>query len=231
MLMKWLNGNVRFFEELPLCFAVCTFMCFGVMLEREESVLTLTSWLFFNSPGEEVQSHNNDFLSSWKEMERLGWFFFGGGEGGVAGVYLSHGNWFAGVEVGSFEKTSFSLTPSHLSAWKAAGRGWWRSAAAEAFSYRKCVRTSEGTIRCSYEIKDAFCIFTNSAFFFTPLPSSHDAWCFLHACDEKWYICLTEHHQDLLIPRGSFRYKDLWETLLCSMSTTLLLLRLQSLAA
>lgn len=49
-------------------------------------------------------------------------FFFWGG----AGVYLSHGNWFAGVEVGSFEKTSFSLTPSHLSAWKAAGRGWWR---------------------------------------------------------------------------------------------------------
>lgn len=39
-----------------------------------------------------------------------------------AGVYLSHGNWFAGVEVGSFEKTSFSLTPSHLSVWKAAGR-------------------------------------------------------------------------------------------------------------
>lgn len=51
-----------------------------------------------------------------------------GGEGGVEvgkgaiGVYLSHGNWFAGVEVGSFEKTSFSLTPSHLSVWKAAGR-------------------------------------------------------------------------------------------------------------
>lgn len=50
----------------------------------------------------------------------------GVGRGGVArgagGVYLSHGNWFAGVEVGSFEKTSFSLTPSHLSVWKAAGR-------------------------------------------------------------------------------------------------------------
>lgn len=51
-----------------------------------------------------------------------------GGRGGVEvgkgaiGVYLSHGNWFAGVEVGSFEKTSFSLTPSHLSVWKAAGR-------------------------------------------------------------------------------------------------------------
>lgn len=44
------------------------------------------------------------------------------GEGGAGGVYLSHGNWFAGVEVGSFEKTSFSLTPSHLSVWKAAGR-------------------------------------------------------------------------------------------------------------
>lgn len=44
-------------------------------------------------------------------------------EGGVLeGVYLSHGNWFAGVEVGSFKKTSFSLTPSHLSVWKAAGR-------------------------------------------------------------------------------------------------------------
>lgn len=41
---------------------------------------------------------------------------------GAGGVYLSHGNWFAGVEVGSFEKTSFSLTPSHLSVWKAAGR-------------------------------------------------------------------------------------------------------------
>lgn len=41
---------------------------------------------------------------------------------GAGGVYLSHGNWFAGVEAGSFEKTSFSLTPSHLSVWKAAGR-------------------------------------------------------------------------------------------------------------
>ena len=42
---------------------------------------------------------------------------------GAGGVYLSHANWFAGVEVGSFEKTSFSLTLSHLSVWKAAGRG------------------------------------------------------------------------------------------------------------
>lgn len=44
------------------------------------------------------------------------------GVGVLEGVYLSHGNWFAGVEVGSFKKTSFSLTPSHLSVWKAAGR-------------------------------------------------------------------------------------------------------------
>lgn len=41
---------------------------------------------------------------------------------GAGGVYLSHGNWFAGVEVGSLEKTSFSVTASHLSVWKAAGR-------------------------------------------------------------------------------------------------------------
>lgn len=63
---------------------------------------------------------------------------------GARRVYLSHGNCFAGVEVGSFERTSFSLTPAHLSVWKAAGRegirmeGWMerRSGAAEAFSYK-----------------------------------------------------------------------------------------------
>lgn len=70
----------------------------------------------------EMQSHNNGRLS----LPGKRWGSWGGGGGGVArgagGVYLSHGNWFAGVEVGSFEKTSFSLTPSHLSVWKAAGR-------------------------------------------------------------------------------------------------------------
>lgn len=60
------------------------------------------------------------FFFAWKEC---------GVEGvgrGARGVYLSHGNWFAGVEVGSFEKTSFSLTLAHLSVWKAAGRKWRR---------------------------------------------------------------------------------------------------------
>lgn len=52
-----------------------------------------------------------------------------GGEGaGCAArrVYLSHGNWFAGAEVGSFEKTLTGLTPSHLSVWKCAEREGWR---------------------------------------------------------------------------------------------------------
>lgn len=55
-------------------------------------------------------------------LERGGEGWWGEVGRGAGGVYLSHGNWFAGVEVGSFEKTSFSLTPSHLSVWKAAGR-------------------------------------------------------------------------------------------------------------
>lgn len=64
-----------------------------------------------------MQSSNNGWLSVPGKEGRLQSVWRGAG-----GVYLSHGNWFAGVEVGSFEKTSFRLTPSHLSVWKAAGR-------------------------------------------------------------------------------------------------------------
>lgn len=138
-----------FFEGIPLyVFAVCAYVCLRVMLERQKSGYRLTFDFFFSTPrghGRNAEPQQWPTLSAWKEMGRLG-----GGGGGVArgagGVYLSHGNWFAGVEVGSFEKTSFSLTPSHLSVWKAAGRKGrriereggreWRSAAAEAFSYK-----------------------------------------------------------------------------------------------
>lgn len=151
MLMKWLNGKCHiFFFFLRKCSSVFLWFaltCAFMSCWRGSKVTT--GWLFASffslPPGAvaEMQSHNNGCL-----------FLLGkrcGGEGGVEvgkgaiGVYLSHGNWFAGVEVGSFEKTSFSLTPSHLSVWKAAGRKGrrmervreeWRSADAEAFSYK-----------------------------------------------------------------------------------------------
>lgn len=72
----------------------------------------------FRGHGRNAEPQQWETLSAWKEVGKL-WEGVGRGAGGV---YLSHGNWFAGVEVGSFEKTSFSLTPSHLSVWKAAGR-------------------------------------------------------------------------------------------------------------
>lgn len=37
--------------------------------------------------------------------------------------YLSHGNWFAGVEVGSFVKPHSVPTHSHLNVWKSRGLG------------------------------------------------------------------------------------------------------------
>lgn len=151
MLMKWLDGKCHFFssfwENAALCF--CGLHLRAPSCHVGEAVKWLQAdfllLLFFLPPGAvaEMQSHNNGCL--FLPGKRCG------GEGGVEvgkgaiGVYLSHGNWFAGVEVGSFEKTSFSLTPSHLSVWKAAGRKGrrlervreeWRSAVAEAFSYK-----------------------------------------------------------------------------------------------
>lgn len=105
-------------------------MCRRVAFERQKSGYKLTFDFFFSSflsPNPEgseqkCRADNNGRLSlPGKRQAKLG----GWGmkkEGVLEGVYLSHGNWFAGVEVGSFKKTSFSLTPSHLSVWKAAGR-------------------------------------------------------------------------------------------------------------
>lgn len=113
----------HFSVEIPLyVFVVCAYVCLHVMLERQKSDYRLT----FDSPpppplrghGRNAEPQQWETLSAWKEVGKL-WEGVGRGAGGV---YLSHGNWFAGVEVGSFEKTSFSLTPSHLSVWKAAGR-------------------------------------------------------------------------------------------------------------
>lgn len=111
----------HFSVEIPLyVFVVCAYVCLYVMLERQKSDYRLT----FDSPpplrghGRNAEPQQWETLSAWKEVGKL-WEGVGRGAGGV---YLSHGNWFAGVEVGSFEKTSFSLTPSHLSVWKAAGR-------------------------------------------------------------------------------------------------------------
>lgn len=94
---------------------------------------------------------------------------------GAIGVYLSHGNWFAGVEVGSFEKTSFSLTPSHLSVWKAAGGRMER--AREGMKECCCrgifiqrlekLSISEGWIWCQPKMKDTlFCVPPNRLPFF-----------------------------------------------------------------
>ena len=116
----------HFSVEIPLyVFVVCAYVCLRVMLERQKSDYRLTFDFFSHPPlpppgaMAEMQSHNN----GWLFLPGKRWGSCGRGVGrGAGGVYLSHGNWFAGVEVGSFEKTSFSLTPSHLSVWKAAGR-------------------------------------------------------------------------------------------------------------
>lgn len=123
MLMKWLDENVIFFflRKFHFCLAVCAYVCLRVMLERQKSDYRLTFDFFSFYPRGPRQKCRATTMAGSFCLER------GGeveeeGEGGAGGVYLSHGNWFAGVEVGSFEKTSFSLTPSHLSVWKAAGR-------------------------------------------------------------------------------------------------------------
>lgn len=143
MLIKWLSGNVRgffgcFFWGSSTPASAATRFCAWrrVASERQQTDFWLSVFFFSFFPprtaegvAAETQSqHNNGplslalsfslslarpltrSLSAWEES----------GEAG--GVYLSHGNWFAGVEVGSFKKTSFSVTPSHLSVWKAAGR-------------------------------------------------------------------------------------------------------------
>lgn len=157
-------------------------MCAPLLCWRGRKVAT--GWLFdffFLPPGAtaEMQSHNNGWLPL--PGKRWGGFFWGGGAGGV---YLSHGNWFAGVEVGSFEKTSFSLTPSHLSVWKAAGRtGRGREGEEECccrgiFIQRlEKVSMSEGSIWCQPKMKDAsffFCILPNSACFSIRWPSHYN---------------------------------------------------------
>lgn len=176
MLIKWLSGNVSFFfEEIPRRPLRLVLMC--VVVSRLRGRKVATNWLLtfffllsFSRPRgvtAEMQSRQQwPTLSAWKETGEVGgWRMKKGGV--LEGVYLSHGNWFAGVEVGSFKKTSFSLTPSHLSVWKAAGRKsgstergrQWRSAAAEAFSYkgpRKWVSVSEGSIWCQPEINGTF---------------------------------------------------------------------------
>lgn len=151
MLMKWLDGKCHiFFFFLRKCSSVFLWFaltCAFMSCWRGSKVTT--GWLFasfFPYPQGQWQKCRATTMAVSFCLERGV-----GGEGGVEvgkgaiGVYLSHGNWFAGVEVGSFEKTSFSLTPSHLSVWKAAGRKGrrmervreeWRSAVAEAFSYK-----------------------------------------------------------------------------------------------
>lgn len=120
MLMKWLDGNVILLWRFLSMFLWSVLMCAFVSCWRGRKVTT--GWLLTPPPPgamAEMQSHNNGWLS----LPGKRWGSCGRGVGrGAGGVYLSHGNWFAGVEVGSFEKTSFSLTPSHLSVWKAAGR-------------------------------------------------------------------------------------------------------------
>lgn len=172
-----------FWGNSSQCFAVCAYVCLRIMLERHKSDYRLT-FDFFLPLGATAgtQSHNN----GWLFLPGKRWGGWGRGFGrGAGGVYLSHGNWFAGVEVGSFEKTSFSLTPSHLSVWKAAGRKRRgiergresRSAAAEAFSYkswRKWVSMSEGSIWFQPEMKDTF--FASCQIALTFFPSIH-IWC------------------------------------------------------
>lgn len=116
----------HFFEETPLlCFhSLCLCVCHCVLLKRQKSGYRL-SFDFVSLPpggqGRNAEPQQWLTLSVWKETGSLD--LVAGGVGrGAGGVYLSHGNWFAGVEVGSFEKTSFSPTPSHLSVWKASGR-------------------------------------------------------------------------------------------------------------
>lgn len=121
MLMKWLDGNVIFLWKFLSMFLWSVLMCAFMSCWRGRKVTT--GWLLTPPPplrghGRNAEPQQWETLSAWKEVGKL-WEGVGRGAGGV---YLSHGNWFAGVEVGSFEKTSFSLTPSHLSVWKAAGR-------------------------------------------------------------------------------------------------------------
>lgn len=104
----------------------CAYVLLRVILEEQETDYRLT---FDSVPAGLVtgaqQAQQGSTISAWKEVMLVVATAGGVGSGvgrGAGGVYLSHGNWFAGVEVGSFEKTSFSLTPSHLSVWKAAGR-------------------------------------------------------------------------------------------------------------
>lgn len=72
MLIKWLNGNVSFFEGIPLyVFAVCAYVCLRVMLERQKSGYRLTFDFFFSTPrghGRNAEPQQWPTLSAWKEM-------------------------------------------------------------------------------------------------------------------------------------------------------------------
>lgn len=182
-----------FFEELQQHVLWFVLMCAFLSYCRGSKVTT--GWLltFFplslsvslslsQPPGAtaETQSHNNGWLFFF--------FFFPGKRGWrwcVRGVYLSHGNWFAGVEVGSFERTSSSPTPSHLSVWECERRRMERTAAAAAFFFftqrPEKVDMSEGSIWCQLEMKNTFyflfyCILPTSAYPWTSSCGSRCAW-------------------------------------------------------
>lgn len=120
MVMKWQDGNVSLLRKFRALFCSLCLCMPSCHVREAEKWLQADSWLSFYPPGAtaETQSHNNGCLF----LPGKRWGGWWGWKGAAGGVYLSHGNWFAGVEVGSFEKTSFSLTHSHLSVWKAAGR-------------------------------------------------------------------------------------------------------------
>ena len=123
MLMKWLDGKCQVFftpGNPALCFAACAYVRLGVKSEEQGSDYRLS---LPSGATAKTQGHNNGWLFLPGKRWWWWWVLLRGWVGrGAGGVYLSHGNWFAGVEVGSFEKTSFGLTASHLSVWKAAGR-------------------------------------------------------------------------------------------------------------
>lgn len=174
-----------FWGNPALCSAVGAPVCRLVMLERQRCDCRLTFDFFFSPRGHGRNTEPQQWLtlSAWKEVGRLG-----GVGRGAGGVYLSHGNWFAGVEVGSFEKNLIQsdslpficLEGCREKVEKDGGREW-RSAAAEAFSYkgwRKWVSVWRLNLMPAWnEGYFSFCILPNSVY---SLSLGIPVWCLMH---------------------------------------------------